>query len=57
MSSKVEMVSDLHSISGFSLDGGSELDLRCCSCYTYLNKICERCSQVWREPIQAMCAL
>jgi len=50
VSSKVEMVSDLHSISDFSLDGGSELDLRCCSCYTYLNKICERCSRCGASP-------
>ena len=50
MSSMAEMISGLQRISDFPFDVGNELDLRCCSCYTYLNKICERCSRCGAGP-------
>jgi hypothetical protein len=50
MSNKAEMVSDLRNISSFSFDIGNELDFRCCSCYTYLNKVCDRCSRCGASP-------
>ena len=43
MSNKAEVVSGLRDVSNFSFDTGNEVDFRCCSCYTYLNKVCERC--------------
>ena len=45
MSNEAEVVSDLRSASNFSFDTENNVDFRCCSCYTYLNKVCERCSR------------
>ena len=50
MSSRAEMVSDLREVSKFALDTGDEMDFRCCSCYTFLNKVCERCSRCGAGP-------
>jgi len=50
VSSKAEMVSDLRISPNFSFDAGNELDFRCCSCYTYLNRVCERCSRCGASP-------
>ena len=50
MSNKGELVSDLRIDPNFSFDAGNEMDLRCCSCYTYLNKICERCPLCGASP-------